>query len=396
MNGITKWLKDKEDNILIPNTLTSAVFNAEGKSVDELLNNSSSTNITIDTELSSESENPVQNKIITNELDKKIAILKMPTGQNLDLLLADDYTVYHANDGHASMGLPDDVSGSYDLIVSGSTKANKYYQQLFNNDKIYFRSAKLSGIDIDVHYIYQYQLSDSFNGYSVDNLYIYCNGIEYGKLTGDKKCFVLIEEATSTINVYNTKQGNTLIWANYVNGAYSGWGMRDGTVTYSSTSFDLGTPTHTYENVQGLYSDVIPFFLDTQTEDILNFLNTGDKSAALNYQETVLSWSSWELLNNPITIDSELNSESTNPVQNKVISAKLDEVFQSVSNGKSKVAAAITDKGVNTAADATFDIMAENIKNITTTGKIEDKIYSLKVPKDCSIDSVLIIKKEDA
>ena len=65
-----------------------------------------------------------------------------------------------------------------------------------------------------------------------------------------------------------------------------------------------------------------------------------------------------------ITIDSELSLESTNPVQNKVITGKLNEVFQSVSDGKSKVAAAITDKGVNTAADATFDIMAENIKNI--------------------------------
>lgn len=65
-----------------------------------------------------------------------------------------------------------------------------------------------------------------------------------------------------------------------------------------------------------------------------------------------------------ITIDDKLDSSSINPVQNKVITAKLDEVFQSVSNGKSKVAAAITDKGVNTAADATFDVMAENIKNI--------------------------------
>lgn len=37
MNGIIKWLKDKRDNILIPNTLTTAVFNSEGKNVDELL-----------------------------------------------------------------------------------------------------------------------------------------------------------------------------------------------------------------------------------------------------------------------------------------------------------------------------------------------------------------------
>lgn len=40
------------------------------------------------------------------------------------------------------------------------------------------------------------------------------------------------------------------------------------------------------------------------------------------------------------------------------------ELFQSVSDGKSAVAAAITDKGVQTAADATFQQMATNIGNI--------------------------------
>ena len=43
-------------------------------------------------------------------------------------------------------------------------------------------------------------------------------------------------------------------------------------------------------------------------------------------------------------------------------------LFQSVSNGKSAIAAAITDKGVETAADASFDIMAENIKAISGGG----------------------------
>lgn len=43
----------------------------------------------------------------------------------------------------------------------------------------------------------------------------------------------------------------------------------------------------------------------------------------------------------------------------------IKEVFQSVSDGKEKIASAITDKGVETDADATFDTMAQNI------GKIE-------------------------
>ena len=50
----------------------------------------------------------------------------------------------------------------------------------------------------------------------------------------------------------------------------------------------------------------------------------------------------------------------------ETVESKLNEVFQSVSEGKSKIAAAITDKGVTTAADATFKTMADNIYSIQT------------------------------
>lgn len=46
----------------------------------------------------------------------------------------------------------------------------------------------------------------------------------------------------------------------------------------------------------------------------------------------------------------------------------VNELFTSVSNGKSKVASAIADKGVPTAQDATFDQMATNIRSIQTGG----------------------------
>ena len=74
-----------------------------------------------------------------------------------------------------------------------------------------------------------------------------------------------------------------------------------------------------------------------------------------------------------IDVDTELNAESVNPVANNVIASqfneidgKLDKVFQSVSDGKGKVAAAITDKGIETAADATFETMATNISNLSS------------------------------
>ena len=74
-------------------------------------------------------------------------------------------------------------------------------------------------------------------------------------------------------------------------------------------------------------------------------------------------------------IDKELDINSENPVENKVISSKLEEldtelinIKKSVSDGKSKVASAITEKGVSTEATDTFDIMADNIGQIETGG----------------------------
>ena len=85
-----------------------------------------------------------------------------------------------------------------------------------------------------------------------------------------------------------------------------------------------------------------------------------DEKGNLTYNEVVVGGSS-------ITVDAELNSTSENPVQNKVINAKLDEVFQSVSNGKSLLETAITDKGssVSKAGNAaTFEELKTGIDNI--------------------------------
>lgn len=50
----------------------------------------------------------------------------------------------------------------------------------------------------------------------------------------------------------------------------------------------------------------------------------------------------------------------------KTISDEVAEVKKSVSDGKSKVASAITEKGVSTEATDTFDVMAENVGKIQT------------------------------
>ena len=51
------------------------------------------------------------------------------------------------------------------------------------------------------------------------------------------------------------------------------------------------------------------------------------------------------------------------------INTEISNLKSSVSSGKATIAVAVTDKGVQTAADATFEQMASNIKNIQTGAK---------------------------
>lgn len=77
----------------------------------------------------------------------------------------------------------------------------------------------------------------------------------------------------------------------------------------------------------------------------------------------------------PPTIPSPLNADQLQgheasyfgtATQYTELSSKYDQLFQSVSNGKSLIASAITGKGISTASDATFQQMATNIGNIET------------------------------
>lgn len=82
--------------------------------------------------------------------------------------------------------------------------------------------------------------------------------------------------------------------------------------------------------------------------------------------ETIVKWlkdpESKKILA-PKTLTSCVYDENGNTVE-----ARLNEVFQSVSSGKSLIASAITDKGITTAADATFQVMATNIGKISVSG----------------------------
>lgn len=78
---------------------------------------------------------------------------------------------------------------------------------------------------------------------------------------------------------------------------------------------------------------------------------------------------------NQTDILKSIESVNENTIEGKVADALvIKEVFQSVSNGKQLVASAITDKGINTEATDAFEIMAENIKNISSNKTDNDTL----------------------
>lgn len=61
------------------------------------------------------------------------------------------------------------------------------------------------------------------------------------------------------------------------------------------------------------------------------------------------------------------------------VNEAMDRLFTSVSDGKSLIASAITDKGVSTAADASFQTMRGNILAIESGGSMPEGVYLINV-----------------
>lgn len=121
--------------------------------------------------------------------------------------------------------------------------------------------------------------------------------------------------------------------------------------------------------------------LKTKTDAIVqdvndNFTDVGNSLENLNKKvDTNLSNANTKFseVNKKIEeTNTKLSSTNTNinGLTTKVneLEEEQNSLFQSVSDGKRKVAEAITDKGVTTSASDTFDTMAGNIRNIQTSG----------------------------
>lgn len=87
-------------------------------------------------------------------------------------------------------------------------------------------------------------------------------------------------------------------------------------------------------------------------------------------------------------IDEQLKAraDGENLINKEVTTLKqeLEETKKSVSDGKSKVASAITEKGVSTEATDTFDVMVENIGKIQTGISLTQVIGTTTTTSNCA------------
>ena len=78
----------------------------------------------------------------------------------------------------------------------------------------------------------------------------------------------------------------------------------------------------------------------------------------------------------------------------KTISDEVAEVKKSVSDGKSKVASAITEKGVATEATDTFDVIAENIGKIQTGISLTHLFRTTTTLSKCDLIKTVVLKNQ--
>ena len=132
--------------------------------------------------------------------------------------------------------------------------------------------------------------------------------------------------------------------------------------------------TKTYQKVAGTAEAAV---VDAEMSD--TSVNTVQNKVIKKYIDdgNVNKLDKSSVVDNQLTSEAgyALDARQANPnvdgslgAQIKAVNETVDTLKKSVSDGKTKVANAITDKGVETATDATFDVMAENISKIETGG----------------------------
>lgn len=102
--------------------------------------------------------------------------------------------------------------------------------------------------------------------------------------------------------------------------------------------------------------------LNVGNHKVTNVANATAGTDAVNLNQLNSSLVATNILYNNSSTSSIITSNNTQ--------GAIDQLFQSVSNGKSQIASAITDQGISTSSTASFATMATNIRNLNTKSNL--------------------------
>lgn len=330
-----------------------------------------------------------------NDLKKSILL----TNQNLDDIFATELTNYYANYENLVVGKPEGVY-NFSLIASGADEQGQYFQQLYANDNIYYRISKEKNpCPVDLHHTFVYDTvrdhpeyvpSSSTSAFKIIGKYqdtgkplieheffVKTTDLEHRPFClyfkdSNKICYYLAKKDTSSGSIYGSyscflESGNK---GSYGDSYFNG-------VVYTTINYTLGNPVVTFYDSKAYESTKIPLYYSDDTENILNYLNTGNKSNALNFRKIEYDWTEWKSITNNtsttssaieisydntssqlestnvqaaidelsqrpvITIDNNFSKESENPLQNKVITEKIEEIEKQIIEIKKLLAGVI-------------------------------------------------------
>lgn len=106
--------------------------------------------------------------------------------------------------------------------------------------------------------------------------------------------------------------------------------------------------------------------LNVGNHKVTNVANATAGTDAVNLNQLNSSLVATNILYNNSSTSSIITSNNTQ--------GAIDQLFQSVSNGKSQIASAITDQGISTSSTASFATMATNIRNLNTKSNLWESV----------------------
>lgn len=256
--------------------------------------------------------------------------------ENGTVVVGDESILYNSNDYY---------------LVKDETNLENHIIGYINQVEDYSLEETVIGKWIDDKPLYQKTICIDLTALPVQN----GNGWKYKRYTIEglyiDNCITMLYSAIRT-----TESGDTIILTDYFTDQY-GYGFYNETLKFT---FDIAK----FYGEGGICTIDIIDTTNGSTSSTILMSQMSKLYITIKYTKTT----DGALSENESSFVSYLNNLTFNDLTttNKLLVPAINEVFQSVSSGKQLVASAITDKGVPTEEDATFQVMANNIKDIST------------------------------